>query len=406
MVPTDLLGTLFKALMLDMVKRLILVGDPNQLPPIGPGRPFVDAVAWLQANNPECVATLRTAMRKADEADAPAGESDALALADGYRGDGAFPGDDELLSAIALGRKANGEPFNDLEVHFWQDHEELEQLLKGRLKALVGIGEEKDFASFNQSFGITAKPYEQPDWKDAERWQILSPLRTHPFGTDEINRTVQSTYRGGLIAKAQQRWAKGPRPFGDQQIVYTDKVIQTVNRRLRAWPQKPENLDYVANGEIGIVTTTGAYNGSDYLQVGFSTQDGVTYRFYRGQVDKNLELAYALTVHKSQGSDFDIVLLIVPQQAQTLSRELIYTGLTRFRKRLVLLVERDTDALVNLRLPDRSDAHMRNTFMFTLSLRPDRPGIPGPPGSNSSDEAWRPDAQQVGSDRGRRSRRP
>ena len=63
----------------------------------------------------------------------------------------------------------------------------------------------------------------------------------------------------------------------------------------------------------------------------------------------DLELAYALTVHKSQGSDFDIVFLILPRDATTLSKELLYTGLTRFRKKMVLLIERDTDVLERLR---------------------------------------------------------
>lgn len=104
------------------------------------------------------------------------------------------------------------------------------------------------------SLGITAKPGEQPNWKRAERWQILSPLRIHPFGTDELNRQVQMSYKGRLIQSSQKRWSKSPRPFADQQIVFTDKVIQVVNQRRRAWPREPEPLDYVANGEIGIVT--------------------------------------------------------------------------------------------------------------------------------------------------------
>ncbi len=133
-------------------------------------------------------------------------------------------------------------------------------------------------------------------------------------------------------------------------------------------------LDYVANGEIGIVTTTCKGDKGDYLQIGFSTQDGVTYRYYRGQADENLELAYALTVHKSQGSDFDFVFLILPQEAQLLSRELIYTGLTRFRKKLILLVEKDISTLQDLRRPEKSDTHLRNTFMFDISLRPEQPG--------------------------------
>jgi hypothetical protein len=136
----------------------------------------------------------------------------------------------------------------------------------------------------------------------------------------------------------------------------------------------------VANGEIGIVTYTKKRQGGDYLQVGFSTQDGVTYRYYRNQAQDDLELAYALTVHKAQGSDFEVVFLIIPKDAQTLSRELIYTGLTRFRKRLVLLIEGDTSTMRALRLPGNSATHLRNTNLFTLSLRPDetRPEIPYP----------------------------
>jgi hypothetical protein len=376
MVPTDLLGTLFKALNLNLVTRLILVGDPNQLPPIGPGRPFVDIVAWLRENYPHCVATLRTTMRIADDAEAPLGKSRALAFADGYRGDCINPADDELLAALA--REENE---GDLQVHFWQDHDDLRRILDEQMRTLLDIGGPGDYASFNRSLGITSKPWRQPDWKQAERWQILSPLRIHPFGTDELNRQIQRAYRGGLIHKCQQRWSKYPRPFGDEQIVYTDKVIQIVNKRIRGWPPDSDPLNYVANGEIGIVTSTSKErNRSDYLQVGFSTQEGVTYRYYRNQVDDNLELAYALTVHKSQGSDFEVVFLIIPREAQTLSRELIYTGLTRFRKRLVLLVERDTSTLRNLRLPDNSATHLRNTNLFTLSLRPDetRPEIPFP----------------------------
>ena len=91
-------------------------------------------------------------------------------------------------------------------------------------------------------------------------------------------------------------------------------------------------MDYVANGEIGLVVSTIKEHGQPRCRQ-FSTQPSVTYHYSRNQVNEKLELAYALTVHKSQGSDFDIVFLILPKNASTLSRELLYTGLTRFRKR-------------------------------------------------------------------------
>lgn len=374
MVSTDLLGTLFKAIDLGLVQRLILVGDPNQLPPIGPGRPFVDIVAWLQENHPQCVATLRTTMRTADDAEIGLGQSIGLAFADGYRSDTVNPADDEILSLVARGRSSG-----DLEVHFWQNVDELNELLQLRMQGLLDIGLSGDYASFLRSLGVTKDPEKQGNWKDAERWQILSPLRTRPFGTEELNRTIQYAYKGGLIKKAQNQWSKSPKPFGEQLIVWTDKVIQTTNRRKRGWPFSDDALNYVANGEIGIVTKTGTTDEGDHLRVGFSTQSGVTYRYLRGEIDENLELAYGLTVHKAQGSDFEIVFLIIPAEAKTLSRELIYTGLTRFRKRLVLLVEKDTAVLDALRRPEQSATHLRNTFLFNLSLRPDQElGIPYP----------------------------
>jgi exodeoxyribonuclease V alpha subunit len=65
------------------------------------------------------------------------------------------------------------------------------------------------------------------------------------------------------------------------------------------------------------------------------------------------------------------VFLILPKNASTLSRELLYTGLTRFRKKMVLLIERDTTILERLRNPQCSDTLLRNTNMFVLAVRPE-----------------------------------
>jgi len=354
MIPTDLFGTLLRALDSGPLSRLILMGDPNQLPPIGPGRPFADIIEWVQKEHPDCIAPLDVCMRTDDETDVPAEGSIALALADGYRASVVSPGDDEVLAAVARGESAG-----DLEIVFWDNHDELLAKLKGRMSDLLGIRDD-DYQSFNRSLGINTK-----DWVRSEAWQILSPTRTQHFSTDDLNRLTQLEYKGGLIATAKR---KKPRPFGEQEIVWTDKVIQIFNRSMKAWP-KNTGMDYVANGEIGIVAKTSSK--FDCLDVAFSTQPEITYRYYRSQVDENLELAYALTVHKAQGSDFEVVFLIIPQKASTLSRELIYAGLTRFRRKLVLLIEKDIEPLRRLRSPDCSDTRLRNTHMFTLALRPD-----------------------------------
>ena len=63
--------------------------------------------------------------------------------------------------------------------------------------------------------------------------------------------------------------------------------------------------------------------------VAFSKQPDALYRYSAGTIDEELELTYALTVHKAQGSDFDTVFLVLPEKATTLSRELLYTGVIR-----------------------------------------------------------------------------
>ncbi len=359
MIPMDLLGVLFRAMDLNKVNRLILVGDPNQLPPIGPGRPLVDIIAWLEEDDErkKCLARLMERARHEDH------ESQALQLADGYMGDDTSPGDDDMLSRVA-----QEDVGGDLEVRYWSDTSQMEEQLTAAMRKHLNLSDDKKaYLAFNASIGLPE------DAKDnnpvlAERWQILSPVRNHEFGTTEINRKIQAKYRGGMLTYSKN---KGLKPFGEQEIVWTDKVMQSINCRKTSYP-KGEGLDYVANGEIGLVVNTSKGNGkADSIKVQFSTQPTSSYYYPRNDVDGQLELAYALTVHKSQGSDFDIVFFVLPKSASTLSRELLYTGLTRFRKKMVLLLERDTTVLEKLRSPQCSDTLLRNTNMFVLAVRPE-----------------------------------
>ena len=368
MIPVDLFGTLLKALDTGPLKRLILVGDPNQLPPIGPGRPFVDIVNWVADKHPDTRARLMTCMRVSENGTT---ESVGLSLADGYRTDGVHPADDEVLAAIS-----RGEPLGDMECHFWTDPTDLMEKLRGRLTKLLGIAP-KDYKSFNASLGINGK---NSDYAKSEGWQILCPTRVDLHGAEELNRIIQAEYRGGILTNCRARRGDFPRPFGDHEIVWCDKVIQIRNRKGSAWPSAPTNLDYIANGEIGVVKAATRNPKGDYFDVVYSTQPSVSYRYFRNQANEDLELAYALTVHKAQGSDFDVVFLIIPQAATTLSREMIYTGLTRFRTRLVLMIEKDVAPLLNLRNPAASDTERRNTQMFKLALRPDALGAFHPEG--------------------------
>lgn len=366
MIPMDMLGVLFRALDLNKVSRLILVGDPNQLPPIGPGRPLVDIIAWLEADEErkKCFARLEVQTRCEEHGGDEYRPSLALQLADGYLRDDTSPGDDEMISRVA-----RGDVGGDLEVLYWRDSCQLEEQLAVSMKKHLKLTDGgQAYIPFNASLGL------EKDSKNnnpilAERWQILSPVRNHEFGTTEINRKIQAKFRGGMLNYSKGR--NGLKPFGEQEIVWTDKVMQAINCRKTSYP-KGEGLNYVANGEIGLVVSTSKGSGrSDSMKVQFSTQPLSSYYYPRHDVDGQLELAYALTVHKSQGSDFDIVFLILPKSASTLSRELLYTGLTRFRQKIVLLIEQDSSILERLRSPQASNTLLRNTNMFVLAVRPE-----------------------------------
>jgi len=99
----------------------------------------------------------------------------------------------------------------------------------------------------------------------------------------------------------------------------------------------------------------------------------VSFGYRSGDFRENgapLELAYALTIHKAQGSQFRTVFVVLPKSSRLLSRELVYTALTRSRQRLVLLIEGDDAGLLHeLSRPEKSDACRRNTNLFAGVLR-------------------------------------
>jgi hypothetical protein len=366
MLTSDELLALFETLDQTHVERIVLVGDTNQLPPIGPGRPFADLVGFLRgcANSPDsgnkslanALAALTVEVRSA--AGAP---SDALRLA-GLFSSGPSPVDADRILVELEQRRI----LSDVEVCFWKTSEELRCELLGQFRRHLGLKSDQDMAGFNRSLGISEEgwvPFDKPD--GAENFQVLSPVRMHAHGVYEINRWIQHHFRAQELSGARQH--RGVK-LGDEEIVLRDKVIQLENGARPAWDGKSQADLYLANGEVGIMTSS----SHGYLNAIFAGRPGVTFG-YSDRIDfpdgsGPVALAYALTVHKGQGSDFQTVFVVLPRHCLNLTRELIYTALTRSRVQLVLLIEGETVSRLN-ELRDRSDTARRNTNLFVAAVR-------------------------------------
>lgn len=129
------------------------------------------------------------------------------------------------------------------------------------------------------------------------------------------------------------------------------------------------------NGDIGIAFPLGP---SGTLRVAFATPDG-GYRLYSPASLPAHETAFAMTIHKSQGSEFERVAMVLPEQAsRVLSRELIYTGVTRARRQVWLYAPWQVVASAIAR-PTQRDGGLTDRLMEVLATMP--PSVPAPPPS-------------------------
>jgi hypothetical protein len=117
-----------------------------------------------------------------------------------------------------------------------------------------------------------------------------------------------------------------------------------------------------------------------FLNVALANRANVRFGFSRRNFGPNaapLELAYVLTVHKAQGSEFGVVFVIVPERTRFLSRELMYTALTRSRDALVILMQGDdASSLFELSSPANSETARRNTNLFCAGVRREADDFP------------------------------
>ncbi len=335
------------------VDRLILVGDPSQLPPIGVGRPFVDFVTALRpapssagAGVAPGYAELTVRMRYSEQ-----GEPHDLQLAELFSASGG--GDDEILRELET-----SPALLRLRYVRWEHPSDLRTLIETVLPEELGV-KTGNLADLCGTLGATQSNghwyFNQGAELKIESWQLLSPVRTLPSaGTEDLNRVLQHALRGEMLTYASGRMSKKfrvPKPAGAQQAVLGDKVINLVNRnhrfvKPRQSPAGEEPLEYIANGEIGVILgeTFGAWKTDAWrpgkIEIAFGSQPGFRYSFFasslREEGDQAIELAYSITVHKAQGSEFPKVFMIVPRHAATLCRELLYTALTRHKDKLII----------------------------------------------------------------------
>jgi exodeoxyribonuclease V alpha subunit len=158
---------------------------------------------------------------------------------------------------------------------------------------------------------------------DLKQIQVMAPMYASYNGIDNLNKILQDVLNNNLDNELL---------VGDIKYRIGDKIIQLVN-------MPDENI---FNGDIGyikkIVKATNSDSGKNEIYVDY---DGVLVKYLPKDYNK-IKHAYIISIHKSQGSEFDIVIIPMSKAYQRmLYRKLIYTGITRAKKKLIIIGEAD-----------------------------------------------------------------
>ncbi len=275
---THLFGEMARIMQkMDHIPFMLLVGDVGQLAPVGHGQVFKDLLDYAKAVCPECVTTLTILKRQKNGSNIPA-----------------------LASYIMQGR---------FPVREWFDN----------VQDITFVN-----ADVNTITNILEKGVLEPKKGNLDNVQIITPFRN---GT--MNDTVSAF---NMLAQPYYN----PDPEGKSiKVNNPDRVFQIGSKVIN----KKNRTDTIINGSIGTVVSmdTGSKDLFEWsITVRFDSGDEAVY-FY-GDL-RELDLAYAITVHASQGSEYENVVLCVTRGGADgfLNRNLIYTAVTRAVKRLILL---------------------------------------------------------------------
>ena len=274
MVDTFLMEALLRALKNDAM--VVFIGDSDQLPPVGPGNALNDMIESGFFR----VTRLKHIFRQAEKS---------LIVVNAHRiNEGEMP---EI-------RRRDGDFF------FMERHDVAElrtlvcSLCRDRLPNAYGLRPTEDI-------------------------QVISPTRRGDCGTVELNRALQAALNPASPEKREKR-------LHDTVFRVGDKVMQIRNNYDLVWVKDHEKGEGVFNGDIGRI------NGVDYREECFEIDFEGRICEYDFSLADDLELAYAVTVHKSQGSEYPAVILPLLQCPLPLTtRNLLYTAVTRAKSLLI-----------------------------------------------------------------------
>lgn len=352
---------LLNAIDLKTVNRIILIGDPYQLPPIGEGRPFFDLCSFLD-NDSElrttAIAHLHTIVRTIHQG----GQSDILSLASWFSGNQVAKDADEIFEKIRKGSLDS-----DLKVYSWDTADELKQCLLNVLEKELPFPELSIPERIRKSIGMDDTYFAMEHPETVEGFQVLTPVKNPVWGSLQLNKYFQE-----WLGNTNVKFAIEVAP---EYIYHGDKVIQLQNEKRESYPSKLKFQ--LSNGQIGFASYVSGKN--KYANIVFNGIPNESFSYNplsNDEASVQIELAYAITIHKSQGSDFDTVLVVLPKSGQILSRELIYTALTRAKKKLILLVEDSPQWMLEYTKPQYSVMAHRNTNLFKYSVRESKVDVP------------------------------
>ena len=281
--------------------KLVLVGDIDQLPSVGPGCVLKDVISSGKINTIVLNQIFRQAAKSKIIVNAHR-VNEGMNFIEEKKANIDDNEDVELLDDFFFINENNPDKIVDTII----------SLCNGRLKKYG------DFDFFNNI-------------------QIITPTKKGKIGTRELNKILQEKLNG-------YDEEKNEKTYGEVVFRENDRVMQVKNNYNMIWEKESNNQfgrelgNGVFNGELGIIDKINTVEKS----VTVKFDDGKMAVYENTDLDQ-LEHAYAITVHKAQGSEFDVVILPICQLAPMLqTRNLIYTAITRAKKMLIVIGNKNT----------------------------------------------------------------